>query len=142
MEAKERISWDDYFVKIILATAERSSCTRLKVGSLIVKNNRIVSQGYNGFLSGCKHESIIRDGHEQATVHAEQNAISFCARNGVSCEDSIIYITHYPCVNCMKLICASGIKEIRYINDYKNDDVVERLSELSGVNIIQLPVKE
>jgi len=142
MEAKERISWDDYFVKIILATAERSSCTRLKVGSLIVKNNRIVSQGYNGFLSGCKHESIVRDGHEQATVHAEQNAISFCARNGVSCEDSIIYITHYPCVNCMKLICASGIKEIRYINDYKNDDVVERLSELSGVNIIQLPVKE
>tara|TARA_B110000093_G_C12885923_1_gene373963 strand:+ start:382 stop:810 length:429 start_codon:yes stop_codon:yes gene_type:complete len=142
MEAKERISWDDYFVKIIIATAERSSCTRLKVGSLIVKNNRIVSQGYNGFLSGCKHESIVRDGHEQATVHAEQNAISFCARNGVSCEDSIIYITHYPCVNCMKLICASGIKEIRYINDYKNDDVVERLSELSGVNIIQLPVKE
>jgi len=142
MEAKERISWDDYFIKIILATAERSSCTRLKVGSLIVKNNRIVSQGYNGFLSGCKHESIVRDGHEQATVHAEQNAISFCARNGVSCEDSIIYITHYPCVNCMKLICASGIKEIRYINDYKNDDVVERLSELSGVNIIQLPVKE
>ena len=142
MEVKERISWDDYFVKIILATAERSSCTRLKVGSLIVKNNRIVSQGYNGFLSGCKHESIVRDGHEQATVHAEQNAISFCARNGVSCEDSIIYITHYPCVNCMKLICASGIKEIRYINDYKNDDVVERLSELSGVNIIQLPVKE
>jgi len=142
MEAKERISWDDYFVKIILATAERSSCTRLKVGSLIVKNNRIVSQGYNGFLSGCKHESIVRDGHEQATVHAEQNAISFCARNGDSCEDSIIYITHYPCVNCMKLICASGIKEIRYINDYKNDDVVERLSELSGVNIIQLPVKE
>jgi len=142
MEVSERISWDDYFVKIILATAERSSCTRLKVGSLIVKNNRIVSQGYNGFLSGCKHESIVRDGHEQATVHAEQNAISFCARNGVSCENSIIYVTHYPCVNCMKLICASGIKEIRYINDYKNDDVVKRLSELSGVNIIQLPVKE
>jgi dCMP deaminase len=142
MEVVERISWDDYFVKIILATAERSSCNRLKVGSLIVKNNRIVSQGYNGFLSGCKHESIVRDGHEQATVHAEQNAISFCARNGVSCENSIIYITHYPCVNCMKLICASGIKEIRYINDYKNDDVVKRLSELSGINIIQLPVKE
>jgi len=142
MEVSERISWDDYFVKIILATAERSSCTRLKVGSLIVKNNRIVSQGYNGFLSGCKHESIVRDGHEQATVHAEQNAISFCARNGVSCENSIIYVTHYPCVNCMKLICASGIKEIRYINDYKNDDVVKRLSELSGVNIIQLPIKE
>lgn len=142
MEVSERISWDDYFVKIILATAERSSCTRLKVGSLIVKNNRIVSQGYNGFLSGCKHESIVRDGHEQATVHAEQNAISFCARNGVSCENSIIYVTHYPCVNCMKLICASGIKEIRYINDYKKDDVVKRLSELSGVNIIQLPVKE
>tara|TARA_B100000787_G_C16188081_1_gene295802 strand:- start:1111 stop:1530 length:420 start_codon:yes stop_codon:yes gene_type:complete len=137
-----RITWDIYFTKIINATAERSPCTRLKVGSLIVKNNRIVSQGYNGFLAGCKHESIVRDGHEQATVHAEQNAISFCARTGVPCEGSIIYITHYPCVNCMKLICASGINEIRYINNYKNDDVVQRLSELSEIKIIQLPIQE
>ena len=138
----ERISWDDYFVKIIKATSERSPCSRLKVGSIIVKNNRIVSQGYNGFLTGCRHESIVRDGHEQATVHAEQNAISFCARNGVPCEGTTIYITHYPCVNCMKLICASGIKEIRYIDNYRNDDVVGRLSELSGVEIKQLPVQE
>jgi dCMP deaminase len=138
----ERISWDDYFVKIIKATSERSPCSRLKVGSIIVKNNRIVSQGYNGFLTGCRHESIVRDGHELATVHAEQNAISFCARNGVPCEGTIIYITHYPCVNCMKLICASGIKEIRYLDDYRNDEVVGRLSYLSGVEIKQLPVQE
>tara|TARA_B110001450_G_C17606746_1_gene475444 strand:- start:501 stop:920 length:420 start_codon:yes stop_codon:yes gene_type:complete len=138
----ERISWDDYFVKIIQATTERSPCTRLKVGCIIVKNNRIVSQGYNGFLTGCAHVSIVRNGHEQATVHAEQNAISFCARYGVSCEGTTIYITHYPCLNCMKLICASGIKEIRYIDDYRNDDVVKRLSDLSGVEMKQLPVKK
>ena len=138
----ERISWDDYFLKIVQATSERSPCSRLKVGSLIVKTNRIISQGYNGFLPVCTQESIVRDGHELATVHAEQNAISFCARNGVSCEGTTIYITHYPCLNCMKLICASGIKEIIYIDDYRNDDVVRRLSELSGIEIKQLPVKE
>ena len=136
----ERISWDDYFIKILKVTAERSPCKRLKVGSLIVKNNRIISQGYNGFLAGCKHESIIRNNHELATVHAEHNVISHCAKIGISCDECIIYITHYPCLNCMKLICASGIKEIRYINDYNNDEIVKRISELSGVTIHKLPV--
>ena len=114
----ERPDWDLYL--IIKVTAERSPCKRL----VIVKNNRIISQGYNGFLAGCEHRSIIRDNHEMATIHAEQNAISFCAKNNTSCENSTIYITHYPCIYCMKLICSSGIKHIKYISDYKNDELV------------------
>ena len=135
----QRPSWDEYFSKITKITSDRSPCTRLKVGSIIVKNNRIISQGYNGFLPGCKHESVIRDNHEMATIHAEQNAILFCAKNGISCDDSTIYITHYPCINCMKLICASGIKQIKYINDYKNDELVPYFSKISNVSITKLP---
>ena len=93
---ENRLNWNQYFSKIVSVTAERSSCERLHVGCLLVKNKRIISQGYNGHLPGCKHESIVRNNHEQATVHAEQNAICDCAKRGVSCKESTVYITHYP----------------------------------------------
>lgn len=122
---EDRPSWDNYFKEIVQVTSKRSPCNRLKVGCLLVLDNRIVSQGYNGFLPGCNHISIVRNGHEEATVHAEQNALCDCSKRGVSCKGSIAYITHYPCIICTRLLLASGIKEIRYINDYKNDDLVE-----------------
>jgi dCMP deaminase len=133
-----RPNWNEYFKKIVIATSERSPCNRLQVGCLIVNDNRIISQGYNGFLSGCPHESIIRDDHEQATLHAEQNAISDCAKRGVSCNNSIAYITHYPCIICMRLLCASGISTIYYIHDYKNDKLVNYFSQLKNVPIIKI----
>ena len=109
-----RPTWDIYFKQIIQVTATRSPCSRLQVGCILVNDNRIISQGYNGFLPGCPHESKVRDGHELATVHAEQNAITDCANRGVSTNNATAYITHYPCINCMKILCASGIKEIKY----------------------------
>ena len=136
MEPITRPTWDEYFKSIVILTASRSPCERLQVGCLLVKNNRIISQGYNGFLPGCPHESVIIDGHEQMTVHAEQNAISDCARRGVSCNGCTAYITHYPCINCMKILCSSGIESIKYINDYKNDEMVKYISSVSGVNIM------
>ena len=123
-EERTRPSWTEYFKTIVEVTATRSPCKRLQVGCLLVKDNRIISQGYNGFLPGCAHESKVEDGHEQATVHAEQNAITDCAKRGVSCDGADAYITHYPCVNCMKLLCASGICNIYYIHNYKNDPLV------------------
>ena len=130
-----RPTWNEYFKQIVEVTATRSSCERLKVGCLLVKDNRIVAQGYNGFLPGCSHFSIVRNGHEQSTVHAEQNAITDCAKRGVSCLGSTAYITHYPCIICCKLLIASGIKEIKYINDYKNDELVPKYLEESKVSI-------
>jgi dCMP deaminase len=119
-----RPSWDEYFKEIVQVTAKRSSCERLNVGCILVRDNRIIAQGYNGFLPGCEHKSIVINGHEQATVHAEQNALCDCAKRGVSCDNSIAYITHYPCIICTRLLLASGIRSIRYINDYKNDELV------------------
>ena len=130
-----RPTWNEYFKQIVEVTATRSSCERLKVGCLLVKDNRIVAQGYNGFLPWCSHFSIVRNGHEQSTVHAEQNAITDCAKRGVSCLGSTAYITHYPCIICCKLLIASGIKEIKYINDYKNDELVPKYLEESKVSI-------
>lgn len=134
----QRPGWDEYFTEIVQVTARRSPCHRLQVGCVLVNENRIVSQGYNGFLPGCEHRSIVRDGHEQATVHAEQNALSDCARRGVSCKDCVAYITHYPCLICTRLLLACGIREIRYISDYKNDELVPVLCGQMRVNISQL----
>tara|TARA_Y100000287_G_scaffold145963_1_gene120852 strand:+ start:162 stop:578 length:417 start_codon:yes stop_codon:yes gene_type:complete len=134
----QRPSWDDYFKEILLATKKRSACERLQVGCLLVKNNRIISQGYNGFLPGCPHESVVRNNHEQATVHAEQNALCDCAKRGVSCEGSTAYITHYPCIICTRLLLASGIKEIKYLEDYKNDELVAKFCKQCNVETIHL----
>ena len=133
-----RPSWNEYFKEIVLATAKRSPCERLKVGCLLVRDNRIISQGYNGFLPGCPHDSIVRDNHEQATVHAEQNAICDCAKRGVSCDDSTAYITHYPCLICSRLLFASGISKIYYINEYKKDELVEIFANQKNATLIQI----
>ena len=92
----DRPTWQEYFKKLVDLTSERSNCNRLKVGCILVNNNRIVSQGYNGFLPGCPHVSYVRDNHEQGTIHAEKNAIIDCAKRGVSCDNCEAYITHYP----------------------------------------------
>ena len=134
----ERISWDEYFSKIVIATSERSPCERLQVGCLLVKDNRIVSQGYNGFLPGCPHESIVRDNHEQATLHAEQNALMDCAKRGVSCDKCTAYITHYPCIICTRLLLEGGIKKIKYVNDYKNDELVKKFTDQCNVCVEKL----
>jgi len=105
----------------------RSPCERLQVGCVLVKNNRLISMGYNGFLGGCKHKSIVRDNHEQATIHAEINAVTDAAKRGVSIDGAEAYVTHYPCLNCYKALASSGVKKIYYNTDYKNDPVVEKL---------------
>tara|TARA_X000000950_G_C13873154_1_gene643741 strand:- start:548 stop:955 length:408 start_codon:yes stop_codon:yes gene_type:complete len=133
-----RPNWDEYFKQIVQVTSTRSPCDRLKVGCLLVKDNRIVSQGYNGFLPGCPHISKVRDNHEQATIHAEQNAICDCAKRGVSSKDCIAYVTHYPCIICTRLLLASDIKEIKYIEDYKNDELVSYLCNQKGTNIYKI----
>jgi dCMP deaminase len=133
-----RPDWDEYFKEIVQVTSSRSPCDRLHVGCLLIHDNRIISQGYNGFLPGCQHTSVIRDNHEQATVHAEQNALCDCAKRGVSCNNCIAYITHYPCLICTRLLIAAGISQIKYIHNYKNDDLVVYFLNQKGIPIQQI----
>ena len=138
MTGLTRPNWNQYFKEIVQVTSKRSPCHRLKVGCLLVKDNRIISQGYNGFLPGCIHKSIVRNNHEQATVHAEQNALADCAKRGVSCLGATAYITHYPCIICCRLLLASGIKEIKYLENYKNDELVKYFADQLKVKIIKI----
>ena len=140
-QPNKRIDWDKYFMSIAILGSIRSPCERLKVGCVLVKNNRIVSMGYNGFLPGSNHVSRVRDNHEQSTIHAEQNAISDAASRGVSVDNCIAYITHYPCINCFKILIASGIKNIIYLEDYKNDILINDLitdRDNSDIKILKL----
>ena len=132
---KDRLEWDEYFMSIALLASCRSPCQRLNVGSVIVKNNRIISMGYNGYIPGAPHISRVHDNHEQSIIHSEINAITDCAKRGTSLENAKIYITHYPCINCFKSIAACGIKEVYYLDDYKNESIVEELANDSNIII-------
>tara|TARA_B100000482_G_C12527043_1_gene266866 strand:- start:354 stop:767 length:414 start_codon:yes stop_codon:yes gene_type:complete len=135
---RQRPTWEEYFKNLVILTSSRSSCERLYVGCLFIRDNRIIAQGYNGYIAGCKHEMIIRDNHNVATVHAEINAITDCAKRGVSSEGCTAYITHYPCYNCMKALVSSGIISIKYIDDYKNDELVEKLANEKNIEISKI----
>ena len=134
----ERISWTEYFSDLAKLVSKRSPCHRLHVGCVLVKEKHIIATGYNGFLPSCDHISIVQDGHEQATVHAEQNCISDCARRGVSVEGAEAYITHFPCISCYKSLVAAGVKKIYYLNDYRNSDVVLSLSKMTSVELLKI----
>ena len=137
-----RPTWDEYFMATAVLISTRSSCERLNVGCVIVtggtRKNRIVAACYNGYLPGAPHVSHVREGHEQATVHAEQNAVADAARRGSSVEGCVAYVTHYPCINCAKILASAGIAEIRYRLDYKNDPLVASMLAESGVKVLQL----
>ena len=132
---KTRLEWDEYFMSIALLASCRSPCQRLNVGSVIVKNNRLISMGYNGYIPGAPHISRVQDNHEQSIIHSEVNALSDCAKRGVSLEGAKIYVTHYPCPNCFKSIAACGIKEVIYLEDYNNNPIVKELVNDSSIII-------
>ena len=140
---RERISRDEMFIKICQVVAQRSTCLRSQVGAVIVKDNRVVSMGYNGPVSGmpacedlpnvleCPTEetfSLWRENHPlmcqgagcTRSLHAETNAIAFAARAGVAVEGCTMYCTMSPCINCAKVIVNSGIKCLKYLEEYRD----------------------
>ena len=137
-----RPSWDDYFMATALLIASRSPCARRHVGCVLVttgaNKNRIIAAGYNGFLPGAMHVSCVRDGHEQATIHAEQNAVTDAARRGVSVAGAAAYLTHYPCAGCAKILIAAGICSVKYHEDYDNDPLTARLFAASNIPCVRL----
>lgn len=143
----ERLSWDQYFLNITRQVAERSTCTRAKVGAVIVRERSILASGYNGAPSGLPHctevgclvyQSQTPDGQLEEncyrTIHAEINAIAQAAKNGVSIRDADIYVTHTPCIHCLKVLINTGIKRIFYDREYK----LESVRELLGTSDVQL----
>lgn len=137
-----RLTWDQYFMLNAHLISMRSTCNRLNVGSVLVKNNRIISTGYNGGISGDDHcldaGCYVVDNHCLRCLHAEENAILQCALEGVSTKGSQIYVTHFPCIHCMKKILQAGITKIYYTHDYKNHEYCYHLLRISNVEAIKL----
>lgn len=137
-----RPEWDDYYMEIAEMVKTRATCLRRQVGAVIVKDKRILSTGYNGAPSGCKHcdeiggcrrEKLgIPSGqrHELCrAIHAEQNAIIQAANSGTSINGASIYVTCQPCVLCAKMIINAGIKMIYFKGSYPDELSMEILSE-------------
>jgi dCMP deaminase len=118
--------------------AERSTCLRAKVGALIAREKNILATGYNGSPSGLPHCTDVgcllvesRDPNGDVTencyrtIHAEINAIAQAARNGSSIRDAEIYVTHTPCIHCVKVLINTGIRVIYYEKPYRLDTILE-----------------
>ncbi len=126
---------DRRYMRMALIWAENSYCERRQVGALMVKDNRIISDGYNGTPSG--FENICEDSENQSkpyVMHAEANAITKIARSHNSSEGATIYITASPCIECAKLIIQSGIRRVVYGEPYRLDDGLKLLRR-AGVQV-------
>ena len=131
-----RPTFSELFIDITLKIAQRSSCVKAQQAALLIKDNRIISFGYNGPPAGTIN--CIDEGGEESCgkdsngscflgVHAEQNAIGYAARIGIQTEGCIIYCTQSPCISCAKLIVASGINIFFYLEDYRLRDGLDFL---------------
>ena len=136
----ERLGLDDYFMEIARVVARRSTCLHRKCGAVIVMGKQIVSTGYNGAPSGhphcldigCARENVPSGERSELcrAAHAEQNAINFAARYGISIEGATLYTTHYPCSWCAKSIVNAGIARVIYSEDYPDPLAKKVLSVL------------
>lgn len=136
------ISWDEYFMSIALLSALRSKDPTRQVGACIVRDNKILSVGYNGFPNGCSDDEFPWDKEGELletkrpyVVHAELNAILNCKCN---LNNSTIYVTLFPCCECAKAIIQSGIKKVVYVEKKEKDSykAAEKMFKASGVEYI------
>lgn len=134
--------FDGKYLRMAKIWASNSYCKRRQVGALLVKDNMIISDGYNGTPSGFENVCEDENGVTKPYVlHAEANAITKIARSGNSAEGATLYVTASPCVECSKLIIQSGIKRVVYSEEYRLDDGV-RLLKRAGVEVEKLEEAE
>lgn len=133
---------DHLYMKMARTWAENSYCVRRKVGALMVKNQMIISDGFNGTPSGfenvCEDENNVSKPY---VLHAEANAITKVARSNNSSDGATIYITASPCMECSKLIIQAGIKRVVYGENYRIMDGVELLKR-AGIEVVYMPFED
>lgn len=144
-----RPSWETYFMDIAELVAKRSTCLRRAVGSVVVKDKRILSTGYNGAPTGIKHcieTGCLREKlnvpsgerHELCRgIHAEQNAIIQAAFHGVSIKGATLFCTNQPCSICAKMIINAGIIKIYYRDGYA-DSMAQEMFKEAGIEVIKI----
>ena len=136
----------DAFMKVAETFAGLSSAKRLQVGAIVVKDERIISIGYNGMPSGwdnnCENEVVVPPRvvlleTKKEVLHAETNAIAKLAKSTDSGDGATLFVTHSPCLDCAKLVYQSGINSVFYRNVYRNDEGIKFL-EKAGVKVEQI----
>jgi dCMP deaminase len=143
-----RPSWDEYFLKIAELVSSRSTCPRLHVGAILVRERMIISTGYNGAPRkteqcdevGCR----IVNGHCARVVHAEVNTVIQAAYHGISTKGAALYTRYLPCEHCAKALINAGVERIVYREVYENVDqsYAKRLLKQAGVKLVKLAKKE
>ncbi len=143
----ERPSWQQYFMRMAVLASSRSTCLRRQVGAVLVKDNQILSTGYNGSPKGVRHCSEtgclraannVPSGqkHELCRgLHAEQNAIIQAGLNGSSARGATLYCTHQPCSICAKMIINAEVRTVYIAAEYP-DELAEQLLSEAGVELI------
>jgi len=141
-----RPQWDEYFMRMALLAASRSTCLRRRVGAIIVKERMVLSTGYNdtprglpncgeGGCARCASEAPSGTGLDTCLcIHAEQNGLVQAAYNGVAVAGGTIYTTHQPCLTCAKLIVNAGIRRIVYAGEYPDPLAAEMIRQ-AGVTL-------
>ena len=130
-------------LKAAKAYAELSHAKRLQVGAVLIKDDRVISIGYNGMPSGFPNEAEFKNpvvGELQTKPevdHAEMNVIAFAAKHGVPTDGCTMVVTHSPCFECSKLLMQSGVKKIYYETEYRLTDSLEFLKK-GGIEVTQL----
>lgn len=134
----KRITREEYYRDLVFLIARRSTCPRAKVGALLTHFNKIVSTGYNGASRGddhcedvgCLRVDYIHGGRCIRTIHAEVNCIALATIHPSRFGETELWVTHHPCVDCIKLCLAYGIKKVNYFIAYSNPDLVLYLKNL------------
>ena len=139
--ARDRASWDQYFMNIATEVATRATCDRKHVGAVIVRDKSILATGYNGSIRGlghCDEEGhLMEEGHCVRTVHAEANAIVQAAKHGMRIEGATIYVTASPCWQCFRLIANAGLVRIVFGEFYRDQRIFE-FSTRIGIELADL----
>ena len=140
-EEKQR-QLDIRYMKMARIWAENSYCVRRQVGALIVRDNMIISDGYNCTPSGYENNCEDETGKTKPYVlHAEANAITKVAKSNNSSEGATLYVTSSPCIECAKLIIQSGIKRVVYADSYHSMDGIDLLKRV-GIEIVKVELSE
>ncbi|MDE5793293.1 MAG: dCMP deaminase family protein [Muribaculaceae bacterium] len=137
-EAKQR-QLDERYLRMAQIWSENSYCVRRKVGALIVRDNMIISDGFNGTPSGFANVCEENDVTFPYVLHAEANAITKVARSNNSSEGSTLYVTASPCMECSKLIIQAGIKRVVFSDLYRIQDGLNLLKK-AGIEVVHMPI--
>ena len=128
---------DYLYMRMARTWSENSYCVRRKVGALLVKNQMIISDGYNGTPSGFENKCEDENNVSYPYVHAEANAITKVARSNNSADGATLYVTASPCLECSKLIIQSGIRRVVYGERYRITDGIDLLQK-AGIEVVEL----